>query len=62
MLNTILKEAGLFRPNSARINFTIIYQSISKIQLFCKNTKQAFSDPCLQSFRYRLCRHGTRWP
>ncbi|PBQ22400.1 ABC transporter ATP-binding protein [Levilactobacillus brevis] len=30
MVNTILKEADLFCPNSVRINFTI-YQQISKI-------------------------------
>ncbi|AXN36682.1 ABC transporter ATP-binding protein [Latilactobacillus curvatus] len=32
MVNTILKEADLFCPNSVRINFTI-YHKVNKIQL-----------------------------
>ncbi|AUH38681.1 ABC transporter ATP-binding protein (plasmid) [Lactiplantibacillus plantarum] len=31
MVNTILKEAGLFCPNSVRINFTIYQINISVI-------------------------------
>ncbi|MCT3574628.1 ABC transporter ATP-binding protein [Levilactobacillus brevis] len=30
MVNTILKEADLFCPNSVRINFTIYQKSFSK--------------------------------
>ncbi|TLQ19470.1 ABC transporter ATP-binding protein [Lactiplantibacillus plantarum] len=30
MVNTILKEADLFCPNSVRINFTIYHQSMKK--------------------------------
>ncbi|MCT3030795.1 ABC transporter ATP-binding protein [Pediococcus parvulus] len=39
MVNTILKEADLFCPNSVRINFTIyqiIYSSISNFLLILK--------------------------
>ncbi|AWV72924.1 ABC transporter ATP-binding protein [Latilactobacillus curvatus] len=34
MVNTILKEADLFCPNSVRINFTIY--RISKFRHYCK--------------------------
>ncbi|MCT4439798.1 ABC transporter ATP-binding protein [Lactiplantibacillus plantarum] len=31
MVNTILKEADLFCPNSVRINFTIYHISVSNV-------------------------------
>ncbi|ASN61730.1 ABC transporter ATP-binding protein [Latilactobacillus curvatus] len=35
MVNTILKEADLFCPNSVRINFTIYHLIFFKVSLEC---------------------------
>ncbi|EKP90806.1 hypothetical protein AWRIB129_17 [Oenococcus oeni DSM 20252 = AWRIB129] len=40
MVNTILKEADLFCPNSVRINFTIYHEII--IQMNLKTTSLSF--------------------
>ncbi|RWZ43172.1 ABC transporter ATP-binding protein [Lactiplantibacillus plantarum] len=40
MVNTILKEADLFCPNSVRINFTIYYL-YNNIIIFCNRLQKS---------------------
>ncbi|MGV0031225.1 TetR-like C-terminal domain-containing protein [Latilactobacillus curvatus] len=52
MVNTILKEADLFCPNSVRINFTIYH--IENNRHFCLNTFHSLNRYLLSRFLYRV--------